>query len=336
MRPGSEARAVIAGLAAAALLSGSCAKSPDAPRLIDDEAGLLSKTAEASVTTWHSALLRQYDIDYRVLTVPGSDDLSALAVRHFEDARVGSLSSTGRGLLLIADAGGERVRLEVARELEHVFVDSFVAFIEREQMAPFFAAGRVGDGIVAASELIAGRAEEAVAASTLIQRATMATSAGATSAGGGAESRAGIGEGYERPVATTATGGAAASSPLDTVSGYLAAMAARDSSPDLDVYTPATREMMTAHLVTRGQMANLVRAYQACPQPRVREQGDFAVVDYPGDSGRCSPWFLERGADGRWRLDLLTMQRAVRFDTQNRWRIAAPDALGEYRFAFED
>jgi len=145
VRPGSEARAVIAGLAAAALLSGSCAKSPDAPRLIDDEAGLLSKTAEASVTTWHSALLRQYDIDYRVLTVPGSDDLSALAVRHFEDARVGSLSSTGRGLLLIADAGGERVRLEVARELEHVFVDSFVAFIEREQMAPLFAAGRVGD-----------------------------------------------------------------------------------------------------------------------------------------------------------------------------------------------
>jgi hypothetical protein len=29
------------------------------------------------------------------------------------------------------------------------------------------------------------------------------------------------------------------------------------------------------------------------------------------------------------------MQRAVRFDTQNRWRIAAA-ALDEYRFAFED
>jgi len=43
----------------------------------------------------------------------------------------------------------------------------------------------------------------------------------------------------------------------------------------------------------------------------------------------------EARAVGRWRLDLLTMQRAVRFDTQNRWRIEAPEALGEYRFAFE-
>ena len=330
MRPGNDARVVIAGLAAAGLVLGSCARSPDVSLLVDDEAGLLSETAEASVANWHAALLRQYDIDYRVLTVPGSDDLSALAVRHFEGAGVGSLSSTGRGLLLVADAGGERVRLEVARELEHVFVDSFVAFLEGEQMAPFFAAGRVGDGIVAASELIAGRAEEAIAASALNARATVATSAG-----GGAESRSGIGEGYERPVATQSTGGAAAASPLDTVSAYLAAMAAHDASPDLDLYTPATREMMTGHLVTRGQMGNLVRTYEACPQPRVREQGEFAVVDYPGDSGRCSPWFLESGADGRWRLDLLTMQSAVRFDTQNRWRIAAPEALGDYRFAFE-
>ena len=318
-------------MAAAGLMLASCAKSPDVAPLVEDEAALLSETTEASITNWQAALLRQYDIDYRVWTVPSSDDLSALVVRHFENAGVGSLSSSGRGLLLVVDAGGARVRLEVARELEHVFVDSFIAFIEREQMAPFFASGRVGDGIVAASELIAGRAEEAVAASTLIERAAVATSAG-----GGAESRAGIDEGYERPTAVAASDAGAGSFPLDTVSAYLAAMAADDASPDLDLYTPATRELMSGHLVTRGQMSNLVRTYQACPQPRVREQGDFAVVDYPVNGERCSPWFLERSADARWRLDLLTMQRAVRFDTQNRWRIASAEALGDYAFAFED
>jgi uncharacterized membrane protein YgcG len=319
---------VVTGLATAGLLLASCAKRPAV--FVDDEADLLSETAEASVTSWHAALLRQYDIDYRVLTIKHSGDLSAFAVRHFEHVGVGSLSSTGRGLLLVADAGGERVRLEVSRELEGVFVDSFVSFIEREQMAPFFAVGRVGDGIVAASELIAGRAEEAIAASAFDERAAAATSAGA-----GAESSADIGDGYEPPIAAHPLGGEAASSPLDTVSAYLAAMAARDGSPDLDLYTPATREMMAGHVVTRGQMANLVRTYLACAQSRVREQDDYAVVDYPGDPGACSPWFLERGADGRWRLDLLTMQRAVRFDTQNRWRIAVPEALGAYRFAFE-
>ena len=82
-------------------------------------------------------------------------------------------------------------------------------------------------------------------------------------------------------------------------------------------------------------MDNLVRSYQDCPQARVREQGDFAVVDQPGDARRCAPWFLARGADALWRLDLLTMQRAVRFDTRNRWYVAAPEALGEYVFAFD-
>jgi uncharacterized membrane protein YgcG len=95
--PGSNTRAVIAWLATAGLVLASCAKSPDASPLVDDEAGLLSETAEASVTNWHAALLRQYDIDYRVLTVPGSDDLSALAVRHSRTRASGAFRAQAAG-----------------------------------------------------------------------------------------------------------------------------------------------------------------------------------------------------------------------------------------------
>ena len=318
------------GLAGACLLLSCADREPATWGFVADQAELLSAPAESSITSWHAALLAQYDIDYRVLTVAGTTDLSALAVRHFEEAGVGSVSGTGRGLLLVVDAEGERVRLEVARELEGVFVDSFVAFIEREQMAPFFAAGRVGDGIVAASELIADRAEEAIKTSAPDQRAALASSAG-----GGAETKAGVGHGYDRPTATVVTDTGARTSPLEAVMAYLAAMAAHDGSSDLDLYTPETRAMIAGHVVTRAQMDNVVRSYQGCPQARVREQGDVAVVDHPGDPGRCAPWFLARGADGLWRLDLLTMQRAVRFDTRNHWYVAAPEALGEYGFAFD-
>jgi uncharacterized protein len=325
-------RGGLALLAAGVLLLSSCdRRGQEAIGFVEDRAELLSDVAEASITNWHAALLAQYDIDYRVLTTMApSEDLGALAVQRFEDAGVGKLSSTGRGLLLVVDAEGERVRLEVARELEGAFPDSFVAFIEREQMAPFFAAGRAGDGIVAASELIAGRAEEAIETAALNERAAAASSAGA-----GAESRAKVGGGYERPTAVLTTDTQAQVSPIDTVTAYLDAMTARNGSAHLDLYTPGTRQMLAGHVATRGQMDNLVRTYRSCPQARVREQGDFAVVDYLGDSGRCSPWFLERSADGRWRLDLLTMQRAVRFDTRNHWRIVTPEALGEYAFAFE-
>lgn len=327
----SQRRPHVLVIAAIGLLVGACSqRGPDAVTFVDDQANLLTATDEASISSWHAALLEQYDIDYRVLTVESAGDPGALAVRRFESERVGRQSRTGRGLLLVVDAAGGRVRLEVSRELEAVFVDSFVAFVEREQMAPFFAAGRVGDGIVATSELIAARAEGATGSGELAERAGAASSAGA-----GAESRAKIGGGYERPQARATVDARAHPAPLETVAAYVAAMAAHDASAALDLYTPETRQMLASHVVTRAQMDNLVRTYRACPAPRVQIEGDVAVVDHPGEAAGCAPWLLRRAGDGNWRLDLLTMQRALRFDTRNHWRVAVPEALGEYAFAFE-
>ena len=78
----------------------------------------------------------------------------------------------------------------------------------------------------------------------------------------------------------------AQASPLDTDP---AAMAAYDGSPDLDLYSNATREMLSGHVMTRAQMDNLVHTHCDCPAPWLREQGGFAVVDHPGDAGGCAP-----------------------------------------------
>ena len=186
MKPWTSTDRTVWRTAAVLLWLSACAeRAPVAAILVEDRAGLLSGAEETNVTRWHAALLDQYDIDYRVLTVDEAGDSNRLAHNHFEQARVGSLSGTGRGLLLVVDSERERVRLEVARELESVFVDSFVAFVEREQMAPYFAAGRVGDGIVAASELLVSRAEQAIETSELDERKVAASTAGA-----GAESAA--------------------------------------------------------------------------------------------------------------------------------------------------
>ena len=125
------------------------------------------------------------------------------------------------------------------------------------------------------------------------------------------------------------------SSPADTVTTYLAAMAAHEGSPDLDLYTDASRERMAGRTMGPGPMDTLVRTYGACPAPEAREQGDYAVVEHPGEDGCCSPWFLERGADGLWRLDFVAMGEAIRFDDHNQWRIANRAALGPYAFAFD-
>jgi hypothetical protein len=48
----------------------------------------------------------------------------------------------------------------------------------------------------------------------------------------------------------------------------------------------------------------------------------------------CAPWLLVR-EDGRWRLDLASASRAIRFGRSNAWRFEA-GAPAEYAFAFDD
>jgi uncharacterized protein len=312
------------------MLCVACSEPDPAANPVEDKVGLLTAAEITRLVDWHAALLAQYDIDYRVLTVPSADDLSQLAVRRFESAGVGSLSHAGRGLLLVIDVGAQRVRLEVSRQLEGVLVDSFVAFIEREQMVPFFSARRVGDGIVAASELIAGRVEEALADGALDARARAATTAG-----GGAETDAMLDGGKDRPGARVSTDTEAGETPGYTVAAYLAAMVAYNADSELDLYTTATRQMLASQVMTRAQMDNVVRTYRQCPRPELLRQEDVAVLSYPVEVRSCAPWLLERGPDDRWRLDLVTMQRAIRFDTRNQWRVAEPHALGRYGFAFD-
>ena len=310
---------------------GACGGSRSNEGPIEDWANLMTAGEESVLGEWHAALLGQYDIDFRVRTVVFADDLSRLAVETFAETRVGSRSRTGRGLLLMIDAGGERVRLEVARPLEGVFVDSFVAYIEREQMVPFFRAGHVGEGIVAAAELIVGRAEQGLARAEFDDRPTAATSAGA-----GAEVDAMLNEGAERPMAYEATDTEAADTPAETVAAYLAAMAVHDGEAALDLYTQDSREMLGSRVVTRAQMDNVVRTYVDCPPPEALIEGDAAVLRYPPNARTCAPWLLEMDGDGRWRLDLAAMQRAFRFDTRNHWRIVDRIALSSYEFAFKD
>jgi uncharacterized protein len=309
----------------------ACSGSQPDPGPVKDAAQVLTAEEESQLAKWHAALLAQYDIDFRVRTVASTDDLSRLTAEAFEELRVGSRSNTGRGLLLVIDSGGERVRLEVARQLEHVFVDSFVAYLEREQMAPFFASSRFGEGIVAATELIAGRAERGIARAEFDERRTPASSVGA-----GAESGVTFAGGSERPTTEWATDTAATTDPAETISAYLSAMAVHNASAALDLYTPSSRVMLAHQVVTRAQMDNVVRVYADCPFPEQAIDGAVAVVRYPPQARTCAPWLLQMDEEGRWRLDLVGMQRAFRFDTRNQWRIADRGALGPYDFAFED
>ncbi len=186
--------ALLLALAGAFWLLG---RDPEAG-LVEDGAGLMTQAQRAFVAEYHDTLLRDHDIDYRVVTARGLGDINRAAVARFEDLAGTSRSRTGRGLLLVVDAEADLVRLEVGYALEGVFPDAFVAYVERRQMVPFFERARVADGILATTELIVTRAQRAAA-------------------------QAGLGAGFEGETWIAGSGGAGATAPARLGAGPQAA-----------------------------------------------------------------------------------------------------------------
>lgn len=311
-----------------------CGKEPN---FVDDGANLFSPEQTERIATFHRYLLTDHDIDYRVLTLNQETDINRYAGEQFEALQVGSASKGGRGLLLVLDIAGNKVRMEVSRALETVYPDAFVAYLEQRQMTPFFAAGRVADGILATTELIVTRAQHAQANQGWDDESW---SRAATS-GGGATAAARLHDAEEQADSDNNAreeGDGKANDPEATLQAYLQAMSARNGNPDLGIYSTETRDMLRQWVVTPAQMDNIVRAYRSCHAEAIRYNAEqtLAVIRYPVYERACAPWFFVREGDS-WQLDLSGGQRSIRFSRDNSWHFDWRE-LGRhpYQFAFAD
>jgi uncharacterized protein len=307
------------------LLLTACGK----PDLVEDEAGLLTEPERDRIAEFHRLLAEDYGIDYRVATVRDPGDIERAAVERFAKLRIGGEGNGGRGLLLLVDPDGKRVRLEVGRALEGSFTDAFVTYVENRQMVPFFAAGRAADGILGTTELIVQRASNARASGDLLagNGAALSAGGGATAAITSDQSGLKTGGGDPRSAGTT---------PEATLAAYFELMRERDAAPDHGLYTPQTQAMLRRWVMTPAQMDTILRAYRRCEaQPaKVDGSGGLAVIRYRIEDRECSPWFFAKSASG-WQLDLVAMQQAIRFGRSNQWHLT-PGADQTYAFAFSD
>lgn len=281
------------------------------PARVIDSASLFRPEQAEQIGRFHRYLLADHDIDYRVLTLNNAVDINAYAIEQFEKLQVGALSKTGRGLLLVIDSNGNRVRLEVSRALEGPYPDALIAYIEQRQMTPFFAARRIVDGILAATELIVTRAQHTQANQGWddeVWAQASAAGAGATADAQILEADAAIVSSLpksafepEKPSSSMA----ASDSPEAALQAYLQAMSDRNADADLAIYTDATRAMLKQWVVTPAQMDSIVKAYRNChaEHTRYNEEETLAVIRYPVGERACAPWFFVGNGD-HWQLDL--------------------------------
>lgn len=304
------------------------------PDRVVDNADLFSFKQEQRLARFHGLLRHDYGIDYYIITGRNLGDIDREAARLFRQQDVGSASDKGRGLLLLIDAAQNQLRMEVSYTLEPVFVDAFVAYIERRQMTEFFADGRIAAGILATSEMIVMRAQHAKTNAGFVGEAWLAGSGGA---GASMSARLNTAEKetppqQQRQMAISQP----ASTPMETLAAYQRAMDARNDNPHLAIYSQVTQSMLENWTVTPAQMDNVARSLRNCNTNILRTNGagTRAVLRAPWQDRTCPPYFFVM-KNGHWRLDLEPMMRVVRFGRKNAWHLNL-NALDTYRFAFRD
>jgi len=301
-------------------------------KLVSDNASILSDEEEANLAKYHAAILDSYDIDYRVVTDSEASNINKYSADNFAANEVGSLAKSGMGILLVINPKSDELRLEVGRSLEHIYTDSFVSFVEREQMVPFFRDNRVSVGVLATTELLVARIQEAI---DKVEFDPENYRKAEVSTGAGAKTAANIGKGNipiipKRNISVLLNSN---DSPEEVVGKYIDAMQNYNADPNLDIYTDATKNMMRNWRVTKGQMKNIVNTYKKCRVLDRKINGNLAVVRYPVNDRKCSPFFLMK-ENKLWKLDLTMMQTSIIFNHKNLWRFKNRDH--KYMFAFSD
>lgn len=318
------------------LLSWGCSSSSPSETIID-RAGILRDQEVQRLFTYNQALLTDHDIDFRLIIEKNGRTRGEFNMRAnslLQQLVKGVRSKQGRIILLYVDTHSNLARLEIAGDLEGVYTDAFCGYIQQQHMVYFFRENRIQDGVLAASEMIYERARDAGLDRDFTVPVDVVAGGGGATAG---LEKAGAHQPMEDSSHLTTEQFQAEESPMETLRVYKASMAAGNRDPQKDIYTRETQVMMANWTVTPAQLNNGVKTIEYCSQFPSRllydDDAGLAVIRYPTKERQCHPWFLVKG-EGKWRLDLKTMQQVIGFNQENQYRFQSVDH--PYRFAFVD
>jgi uncharacterized protein len=325
------------------LLLVACERPAEAPatagRFVDDRAGIVALASERRLERLLAAVRRDTDIELRVATLPslGGETIGARAEALFESWRVGAGTRGDRGLLLVVAVAERQARFVVGYGLEAHFPDAFVGFVEREQLAQYFARGVIGEGIEATAELIARRAEEEIAHGALDPAAAVVAGEGRRSGGAGAAVELDAAPSDSEPEAAVAEAlaerFAAQPTPALAWQRFVEIQRRHVKATELGLYDEASRAILRARPNSDASQDHLAKLYDGRAH-EVREVGDRAVILFPDDARHLlAPWLWRRAPEG-WQLDGAALRELVRYNHLNQWRFARLDH--DYMFAFDD
>ena len=135
-----------------------------AERHVYDRAGVLPAGDIPRFEQYMGFIQRESDVDVRFVFVPGvgARSIEEAATETMDEMKIGGRSGQQRGLLLLFDTAGRRLKVEVDYGLEGYFPDAFVSYLVHEHAKEFFQSGDLSLGLRTLLTLLQHRIREAV------------------------------------------------------------------------------------------------------------------------------------------------------------------------------
>ncbi len=295
---------------------------------------VLSTDAQLQIQRYGEFLLKDHNIQFItvILDSLSTPTIGEEANKIFQTKKIGGKTGQARGLLLLIALKEQQVRFEVGYDLESIFPDSFIGYIETRQMQPFFELGRVGIGIEATVEMIVNRSsgklkdEELPSSSVINGEAPLSGGAGADH-----QLPIGIKSAPDLPKSdpTISSKFKPSDAPGETFNLYLETCRLGIKDMTLDIFSDGDREFFKNWPITDAQLQNYLRDYEG-QSYKVEIQGDLAVILFPAHKRKLMPIFEKRERGG-WTLDFATCFRAIKYSQHPYWFVK--DFNNEYMFA---
>jgi uncharacterized protein len=276
---------------------------------VRDRAGVLSVGDQWRFERFMQQIDDESGVDVRFLFVPSVPDekFEMFSVRMARDMGMGR-DSDRRGILLVYDVAGQRLRVEVGAMMEPIITDAFAGYLMREHVRSFFGTGNPSLGLRTTLFMVQHRLREAVLGKEydptferfIADSRRLAVGGGATAGMQIAEQAAFLNrEGtssrnvrrYFGPQPT----------PEAAYQRYLEWLAQGSYATDVPLFTPLSQEYMSGLTMTRGFNEHVLMMEYGQPY-RVYSRGDLALV-YFTTNPLLSPHFLRRMPQG-WVLDI--------------------------------
>lgn len=276
-----------------------------------DEAGLLPAASRGKFEQYLSWIFQESDIDIRLVFVKGTGakSIEELAVDRVRELRIGGRNREERGLLLLFDVEGRRMRAEVGYGLEAYFPDSFVGYLMRDHTRHFFSSGDPITGIRLMLFMLHHRIREEVVGNhfdprvldTLEHRGNLSGGAGASApldvlgepraSLGGRASGSRPAADLNRPQPT----------PAAAYGAYLEWLVRGDFQPSVGLLTPESQAYVASLPMTPAYF-HYILMQEYGRAHRIETRGDRALL-YFTDTPLVSPHFLRKSAAG-WQMDI--------------------------------